>query len=128
MTTVVEQDGERGGLQFVVGDDVALGTQQLYGTAHQVHGTEAVGETGVVGAWIHHVGHAHLLDAAQTLEIGVLDDVEMQLVGYAHKTVNRVVEDFLLVDLVGHIPDFSPQIYQKVFNHQPKKEGSGASS
>ena len=86
-----------------------------------MHGAEAMGETGVVGSRIDHIGHAHLLDAAQTLEIGVLNDVEMQFIGYAHKTVNRVVEDFLLVDFVGHIPVFGPQIYQKLFNGQPKK-------
>ena len=67
-----------------------------------MHGAEAVGETRVVGARIHQVGHADLLDASKTLEIRVFNNVEMQLVRDADEAIDRVVEDFLFVGRSGH--------------------------
>ena len=60
----------------------------------------------MVGPWIHQVGHADLLDAPKSLEIRVLDNVEMKLVGDADKAIDRVVEDFLFVGLGNHLPLF----------------------
>ena len=104
MTAVVQQDGQRSRLQLLVSDVVTLATQQLYGTPHEVHGAEAVCEARVVGSRIHQVGHADLLDAPKPLEIGVLDDVEMQLVGDADEAIDGVVEDLLFVGCSSHWP------------------------
>ena len=48
-------------------------------------------------AGIYQVRHAQLFNIAQTLEIGMLDQVEHQLRGNADKPVNRVVYDLLFI-------------------------------
>ena len=97
VAAVVEQNGQGSGLQFLVGNLIALAAQKLYGTPHEVHGTEAVRKARVVGARIHQIGHADLFDAPKPLEIRMFDNVEMQFVWDADEAVNRVVEDFLFV-------------------------------
>ena len=97
MAAVVEQDGQRSRLKFLIGNVIALAAQQLDGASHEVHGAEAVGKTSVVRAWIHQIGHADLLDAPKPLKIRVFNDVEMQLVWDADEAIDGVVEDFLFV-------------------------------
>ena len=91
VTTVVEQDGQRGGFKLLIRNLITFAAQQLYGAPHEVHGAEAVGKTGMVGSRIDHIGHADLLDAPKPLEIRVLDNVEMQLVGDADEGYIQVV-------------------------------------
>jgi len=107
VTAVVEQNGQRSRFKFLVGNVITFAAQQLDGTPHEVHGAKAVGETGVVGSRIHHIGQADLLDASKSLEIRVFNDVEMQLVGNADEAVDGVVEDFLFVERTCHDALFS---------------------
>ena len=88
---------------------ITLATQQLYGASHQMHGAKAVGKTGVVGSRIHQIGHTDLLDTPKSLEIRMLDDIEMQFIGDADEAVNGVVEDFLFVGYACHVPLILPQ-------------------
>ena len=109
VTAVVQQNGQRSRLKFLIGNVIAFATKQLNGTTHQVHGTKAMGKSSVVGTWIHQIGHTDLFDAPKSLEIRVLDDVEMQLVGDADEAVNGVVENFLFVGCACHVSLNLPQ-------------------
>ena len=109
MAAVVEQDGQRCGFKFLIRDLIALAPQQLNAATHEVHGAEAVGKTGVVGARIHQIGHADLLDASKALEIRMFDDIEMQFIRNADEAIDGVVEDLLFVGCACHVPLFLPQ-------------------
>lgn len=97
MSAVMQQDGQRYRFQLLLADVVTLAPEQLDGTPHQMHGAQTVRKSGVVGAGIDHVGHADLLDPPQALEIWMLNDVKMQFVRDVDKSVDGVVDDFLLV-------------------------------
>ena len=74
-------------------------TQSFDGQAHQVHGAKSVMKPCVQSAGIDQMRHSQLLDIAQPLEIRVLNKVEYQLGGDTDKTINRVVNYFLFVQL-----------------------------
>jgi ribonuclease D len=54
-------------------------------------------EARVVGAGIYEVAQAQLLDPAQALHVRMLEDIKNNFVRQRNKTVNWVVNDFLLV-------------------------------
>ena len=62
-----------------------------------MHGAQTVGKAGVESTGEDQVGQADLLDATEPLKIGVLDDVKMQFVGDADKSIDWIVDDFFLV-------------------------------
>ena len=97
MAAIMQQNGQRSRFKFLISNIVALAAQQLYGTPHEVHGAEAMGKAGVVGSWVHQIGHADLLDAPKPLEIWMLDNIKMQFVWDTDEAINRIVEDFLFV-------------------------------
>ena len=75
MADVVKQDGDLYSAFLFLGDLVSLLTQGVDGTSHEVHGADGVVETGVVGPWVDQVGQAKLAYAAQSLEVGVIDQL-----------------------------------------------------
>ena len=62
-----------------------------------MHGTQRMMETRMQRPGVNHLRKAQLLNAAQALEVGMVDDVEQELRRNCYKAVNRVVEDFFLV-------------------------------
>ena len=54
---------------------MSLLTKSVDGTAHEVHGADGVVEAGVVGPWVDQVGQSKLAYAAQSLEVGVVDQL-----------------------------------------------------
>jgi hypothetical protein len=48
-------------------------------------------------AWINQITQPKLLNVAQALKIGVLDDIIDQLASNGYKAINRIVDDFLFV-------------------------------
>ena len=97
MAAVMQKDGQGGGLQLSISDVIPFAPQQLDRPSHQMHGSQAMGKSGVVGVGIYHVGETHLLDSSQTLEKGMLDDVKMELVRNVDKAIYGIVDDFFLV-------------------------------
>ena len=75
MADVVKQDGDLYSAFLFLGDLVSLLTKGVDGTAHEVHGADGVVEAGVVGPWVDQVGQAKLAYAAQSLEVGVVDQL-----------------------------------------------------
>ena len=75
MSYVVKQDGDLYSAFLFLGDLVSLLTEGVDGSAHEVHGADGVVETGVVGPWVDQVGQAKLAYAAQSLEVGVIDQL-----------------------------------------------------
>jgi len=75
MADVVKQDGDLYSAFLFLGDLVSLLTQGVDGTAHEVHGADGMVEAGVVGPWVDQVGQTKLAYAAQSLEVGVVDQL-----------------------------------------------------
>lgn len=74
-----------------------------------MHTAQRMVKTGMVGAGVHQVGHAHLRNPAKALEIRVLDEVVHQRVGNGYKPVNRVIEYFELIKM-RHYKEFRTNI------------------
>ena len=72
---VVKQDGDLHSPFLFLGDLVSLLTKGVDGTAHEVHGADGVVEAGVIGPWVDEVGQAKLAYAAQSLEVGVVNQL-----------------------------------------------------
>lgn len=51
----------------------------------------------MLSAWINQITQPKLLNVAQALKIGVLNDVINQLVSDGDEAINRIVDDFLFV-------------------------------
>ncbi len=54
-------------------------------------------KSGVVGAWVYEVRHAHLRNAPQPLKIGMFHNIEHEFGGNGNKAVDRIVYNFTLV-------------------------------
>jgi hypothetical protein len=54
-------------------------------------------KTRMIGTRIHQMTQAQLLNPTQPLQVWMLEDIENYFVGQRNKTVNWVVNDFLLV-------------------------------
>jgi hypothetical protein len=54
-------------------------------------------KTRMLCAWINQITQPKLLNVAQALKIGVLDDIIDQLASNGDEAINRIVDDFLFV-------------------------------
>ena len=54
-------------------------------------------KTCMLCTWIHQITQPKLLNVAQALKIGVLDDIIDQLASNGYEAINRIVDDFLFV-------------------------------
>ena len=77
-----------------------------------MHGTQGMMKTGMQSAGINQVRHAQLFDVTQPLEIRMLDKIENQVWRDTYKAVNRVVNYFLLIQIVSLMN--APQRYNTV--------------
>ena len=68
-----------------------------------MEGTERVLEAGVTGSWIDHRGQPQLINAVQTLEVGMLYYVVKQSVGDLDKPENGVVNNLVGVHFVKFV-------------------------
>ncbi|GGD38463.1 hypothetical protein GCM10011361_02000 [Muriicola marianensis] len=59
---------------------------------HQVHAAQGVVKAGVVGPRKHKVGHAHLGDPSQALEIRMGNEIKKPVGGNSNKSVNWIVK------------------------------------
>jgi hypothetical protein len=91
---IVEQDGNKCALCIFSSNNMSPGFENGDGFLHQVHGSQRMLETGVQGSGIDQVGQSELFDAAQTLEIGMLNQVEDESARDVYKPVDRVVDYF----------------------------------
>lgn len=74
-----------------------LATQVVQGNAHQVHGAHGMMKAGMQRARVNKVCKAKLLDPAETLKIGVFNDVKNQFTGDCDKAVNGIIKNFFLI-------------------------------
>ena len=76
MSNVVQEDGSPNSFFFRVENEVAFALEGVDGETHEMEGSNGMLEAGVLSSWIDDTGESELLDTAQTIKVGVLDDVE----------------------------------------------------
>ena len=97
VSDVVQENGQTNRAFFFLRNIVALATDTRNSLRHEMHGAQYMMEARVVGTWIYEVAQAQLLDAAQALQVRMLEDIENNFVRQRNKTIDWVVYDFLLV-------------------------------
>ncbi len=97
VANVVKEDGNLYRFGFARGDGMTLALQYGDGPLHQMHGAQGMVEAGVVGPWIHQGTQAQLTNTAQSLEVGMLNEVKNSFCRNRNETVDRIVEEFELV-------------------------------
>ena len=95
VSDVVEENGEFGGLAFVVAYLHPFLSQHFEGSSHQVECAEHMAEAGVHSAWVDEIGESELLDGSLSLEERMVDDGEDEgVVDAEESVVDWVVDDF----------------------------------
>ena len=82
---------------------------------HEVHSSEGVEESGVHGARVDEVAESELSDTAESLDVGVLEDVVDEFIRNGEESEDRVVDYFAFV---GHERRKSLQRYEKKMNKE----------
>ena len=93
MSDVVQQDGGLNSLCLAVEDEMSFQLQGLDSLAHQIEGTKGVLEACVLCPRIDDVCPSQLLDAAETVEGWVTNDVEHETSWHTDEAKHRVVDD-----------------------------------
>ena len=72
-------------------------TQAIQYPSHQMHGAQGMVESGVYGSGVNQVCKPKLLNAPESLKVGMLNQIKQELIGDRHKPINGIVNNFLFI-------------------------------
>ena len=98
MANVMKKDPDPYCFGFFGRNLVSLGSEHFQSHAHQMHRAQRMMKPGVVSARVNIIGKPKLGDPAKTLEVGMFNEIEDQLMRDTDKTVNGVIENLVFVD------------------------------
>ena len=75
MADVMKKDGDLYSALLFLSNLMSFLTKGIDSTAHEVHGADGMVEARVIGPWVDEVGQAKLAYAAQSLEVGVVNQL-----------------------------------------------------
>ena len=98
VTNIVLKNRNTSPFSLFWGDFCAFVAEGFYGLLHEMQGAQGMVKSCMQSPGIYVGSQAELPDSTQSLEVGMVYQIQQNTVGHGHKAVNGVVEDFFTGD------------------------------
>ena len=109
MTNIVKQYGNVSSFLLLHGNFSSFASESTYCHFHQVQSSQSVLKTGMICPGVNKVGKTKLLNISQSLVPGMFYQVKYKITRNANKTVNRVIDNFSLINKICQLGNFNLQ-------------------